>query len=258
LPALSIGDHSAALLGGFTASYTAELGTINEKNPKTRSMTLNARKLTGMIRMSNELATDIPGGSDQIVNLCGNGLAWYRDKAFLKGSGAGEPLGILNSGCLVEVDPEGGQGSGVIYENLTKMLSRLFAGSFKNSVWVCHQTLIPSLLQLSIAVGTGGSAVPVMTESNGEFKILTRPVIFTEKTETLGTKGDIMLCDFSQYVVGLRSGMRFDTSIHAHFATDELLARIIERHDGQPLWDSPLTLADGSTTVSPFVTLGDR
>jgi len=258
LPALSIGSHNEALLGGFEASYKAELATITEKNPKTRSMTLNAKKLTGMIRMSNELATDIPGGSDQIVNLCGNGLGWYRDRAFLKGSGSGQPLGILKSDCLVTVDPEGGQGSGVIYENLTKMMSRMFAGSFKNSVWVCHQTLIPSLLQLSIAVGTGGSHVPVLTESNGAFKILTRPVIFTEKTESLGTKGDIMLCDFSQYVVGLRSGMRFDTSIHAHFATDELLARIIERHDGQPLWDSPLTLADGSTTVSPFVTLGDR
>jgi HK97 family phage major capsid protein len=83
-----------------------------------------------------------------------------------------------------------------------------------------------------------------MTESNGQFSILTRPVIFTEKTETLGNKGDLMLCDFSQYVVGLREGMRFDTSI--------------QRHDGQPLWDSALTLEDGSTTVSPFVVLEAR
>ena len=52
--------------------------------------------------------------------------------------------------------------------------------------------------------------------------------------------------------------MRFDTSIHVGFSTDELLARIIERHDGQPLWDEALTLEDGSTTVSPFVTLAAR
>ena len=67
-----------------------------------------------------------------------------------------------------------------------------------------------------------------------------------------------MLADFSQYVVGLREGMRFDNSIHAHFTTDEVLARLIERHDGQPLWDTALTLQDGTTTVSPFVTLGTR
>lgn len=109
-----------------------------------------------------------------------------------------------------------------------------------------------------MAVGTGGNAIPVLSEASGEWKILTRPVIFTEKTEAVGTVGDIILADLSQYVVGLKSGLRFDQSIHVHFATDELLARLIERHDGQPLWDSALTLEDGSTTVSPFVTLEER
>lgn len=88
--------------------------------------------------------------------------------------------------------------------------------------------------------------------------MLTRPVIFTEKTETLGSKGDIGLFDFSQYVVGLREGMRFDLSAHVHFTTDELMARLIERHDGMPLWNEALTLEDGTTTVSPFVVLVER
>lgn len=259
IPAMVIGDHSTALFGGFTASYTAEAGTINENSPKARAMELNAKKLTGLIRFTSELNADTPGGMGQIETLCGKGLAWYRDKAFLKGTGAGQPLGILNAGCTLVVSKETGQKADtIVYENLTKMMSRMFAGSFANSVWVCHQTTIPQLLTLSLAVGTGGNAIPVMTESNGEFKILTRPVLFTEKTEPLGDEGDIMLCDFSQYVVGLRSGMTFETSIHVHFQTDELLSRIIERHDGQPLWDAPLTLEDGTTTVSPFVTLAAR
>ena len=259
IPAMYIGDHSSNLFGGFEASYTAELGTISENSPKARSMTLSAKKLTGLIRFSSELAADCVGGFDQIVNLCGKGLSWYRDRAFLKGSGSGQPLGILNAPCLVTVDPEVGQGEAtIVYENLTKMMSRMFAGSFGNSVWVVHQSAIPQLLGLTIPIGTGGSHIQVMKESNGQFSILTRPVLFTEKTETLGSKGDILLCDFSQYVVGLRAEMRFDTSIHAHFSTDELLSRIIERHDGQPLWDSALTLADGSTKVSPFVCLAAR
>lgn len=260
IPAMTIGNHSANLYGGFTASYTAETGTIDEHSPKTRSMVLNAKKLTGLLRFSNELAQDIPGGEGQIVNICGKGLSWYRDKAFLKGTGAGEPLGILNAGCTIAVAKESGQKADtIIYENLTKMMSRMFAGSFPNSIWVAHQTLIPQLLTLSVAVGIGGSHIPVMTKgANGGFEILTRPVLFTEKTEKLGDAGDIMLADFSQYVVGLRSEMRFDTSIHVHFTTDELLARLIERHDGQPLWDSALTLEDGATTVSPFVILAER
>lgn len=259
LPAMEIGNHSSSLFGGFTASYTAEAGTISEANPKARRMTLNAKKLTGLIRFSSELAQDIPGGENQIINICGKGLAWYRDKAFLKGTGAGEPLGILNSPCIIEVNPETGQLTDTIqYLNLTKMMAAMFSGSFGNSVWVCHQSTIPQLLQLSITVGTGGAHIPVLTRAGGGFEMLTRPVIFTEKTEKLGDKGDIMLCDFSQYVVGLRSEMRFDMSIHVHFTTDELLARLIERHEGQSLWDKALTLEDGSTTVSPFVVLGAR
>ncbi|MCG6537357.1 MAG: phage major capsid protein, partial [Syntrophales bacterium LBB04] len=260
LPAMTIGSHASNLWGGFTASYTAEEGTISEHNPKTRSMELNAKKFTGLLRFSNELVQDIPGGEGQITNICGKGLAWYRDKAFLKGTGAGEPLGIQNAPCGVTVAKETGQKKNtLVYENLTKMMAAMFAGSFANSVWVAHQTTIPQLLTLSLSVGTGGAPVPVMTRgANGGFEILTRPVIFTEKTVAVGNKGDIMLADFSQYCVGLRGEMRFDTSIHVGFTTDELYARLIERHDGQPLWDSPLTLEDGSTTVSPFVLLADR
>ena len=259
IPAMVIGDHSTALFGGFTASYTAEAATITDNSPKARAMELQAKKLTGLIRFSSELAADTPGGMGQIETLCGRGLAWYRDKAFLKGTGAGQPLGILNSPCLVTVGKQTGQKkSTILYENLLDMMSRMFAGSFANSVWVCHQSCIPQLLSLSLAVGTGGAPVPVMSQTNGVFTILTRPVLFTEKLNSLGTKGDILLCDFSQYVVGLRSDMRFDTSISVYFTTDELLSRILERHDGQPLWDKALTLADGTTTVSPFVALADR
>ncbi len=137
----------------------------------------------------------------------------YRDKAFLKGSGAGEPLGILNSDCLLVQAKESGQSASTInYLNLTGMLSMLHPACFKGSVWICHQSTIPQLLQLSIAVGTGGSHVPVMTEKDGGFSILTRPVIFTEKVEALRSQGDILLADFSQYVVGLREEMRIDLS----------------------------------------------
>jgi HK97 family phage major capsid protein len=259
IPAMSIGNHGVALFGGFTASYTDEAGTINEHNPKARSMELNAKKLTGLIRFSSELSADMVGGEQAIINICGKGLAWYRDKAFISGPGGGQPLGVLNSPCKVTVAKESGQKKEtIVYENLIKMMSRMYAGSFSNSIWLCSQSAIPQLLSLSLSVGLAGSAIPAMTESNGAFSILTRPVLFTEKVPALGTEGDISLLDLSTYVVGLRSGMRFETSIHVAFQTDELLSRIIERHDGQSLWSEPLTLADGVTTVSPVVTLANR
>jgi len=260
IPAMAIGSHSTSLYGGFVASYVDEAGSINEASPKTRSMTLNARKLTGLVRLSNELAADMTGGVDQIVQICGKGLSWYRDRSFLKGSGAGEPLGIMNSGCLITVSAEDGQPTNTVnYTNLTKMFARMYSGGFKNSCWIVHQTCLPQLLTLSITIGAAGDHIPVMREDgSGGYTILTRPVLITEKTEKLGDQGDIIFCDLSQYVVGLRQGMRFDLSPHVHFSTDETLARLIERHDGQPLWSEALTLEDGVTTVSPFITLQAR
>lgn len=259
LPAVDIGDHSSNLYGGFTASYKAEAATLAEANPKTRQMNLQAKKLTGFLRFSNELMADAQNGERQILDICGKGLSWYRDKSFLKGTGAGEPLGILNADCTLAQAKESGQSADtIVYENLVGMLGKLHPASFKNAVWVCHQSTIPQLLQISIAIGTGGSFVPVLSETDGQFTILTRPVIFTEKTEVLGDKGDILLCDFSQYIIGLRSEMRIDLSQHLYFSSDEGAARLIERHDAQPLWNEALTLEDGSTEVSPFVTLAAR
>jgi len=258
VPGTVIGDHSSNLLGGFRAFWEGEADSLTESAPKFRQIDLVTKKLTGLLKYSSEWSEDSPNAEKNLSNLCGAGLAWYRDKAFLKGSGVGQPMGILNAPCTITAGQETGQPSGtILYENLVQMFSKMHPACMKNAVWVAHQSTIPQLLTLYQSVGVGGSTVPVMTESDGSFKILTRPVIFTEKTEALGTKGDIMLCDFSQYIVGLRSGLRFETSTGPGFSTDEIYARLISRVDGMPLWDEPLGLESGGK-VSPFVVLESR
>ena len=257
IPAMTGGSHQSHLYGGFVASYTPEGGTIPENNPTVREIRLKTNKLTGLLRFSNELVTDMAGGVNQLIRIAGQGLAWYRDRAFLKGTGAGEPLGILNAPCTITADAVADQGANtIVYANVLTMMSHLHPGGFKNAVWLAHVSTLPQLGSLFVPIGNDyGSAVPVLNESSGEFRLLGLPVIFTEKCEPLGSRGDLILADLSQYVIGLRSGMRVDTSIHPGFLQDQLMARLIERHDGQPLWDAPLVLEDGTTEVSPFVVL---
>ena len=259
LPAMEIGSHASHLYGGFVANFKGETESLTEASPKTRQMTLTANKLTGLVKMSNELFTDIPGGGDQVVQICGKGLAWYRDYYFLRGNGAGEPLGALNANCTIAQPKETGQASStIVYENLAKMLSRLHPDCFNNAIWIAHPTCISELLSLSVPIGTAGSHYPVLRETDRGFRMLARPCVFSEKMQTLGTQGDILLADWSQYAVGLREEMRLDYSPHVYFTTDQIVARLISRFDAQPLWNSALTLKDGSTTVSPFVVLADR
>ena len=259
IPALEIGDHSSNLYGGFIAYWAAEQASLTEAEPLAREIDFQAKKLTGLVKFSNELMGDMIGGEKELVKILGRGLSWYRDSAFFSGSGAGEPSGLLNSNCKITVDKEVGQGAEtIILENLASMLSRLYAGGYKNAIWICSQSCIPQLLTLSLSVGTGGSAHPAMTESDGGCRIFGIEVVFSEKREVLGTEGDIVLTDLSQYAVGMREELRVDLSQHVYFTTDMGSLRLIARMDGMSLWDEALTLKDGSTTVSPIVTLQTR
>lgn len=258
-------NSSSTLYGGFAAGgWYGEAAEINLEVPKLRDIGLIAKKLAILVEASNELLLDgsYQQGLDAVIVKA---MSWYLDFGFLRGSGAREPLGVLNAPSLITVTKESGQAaSTIVYENLTKMFSRLHPASVNKSVWVANPTTIPQLLQIKIVIknvaGTenvGGAPVPVITESNGEFRILTRPVLWTEKLPSLGTAGDLLLADFSQYIVGLRKEMSLDRSAHLGFSRDSSHFRGILRGDGQPKWSNAYTPKSGST-LSWAVTLETR
>jgi HK97 family phage major capsid protein len=114
---------------------------------------------------------------------------------------------------------------------------------------------------MSLAVGTGG--VPVYLPANGisgaPFATLFgRPVIPVEYAATLGTVGDVVLADLSQYGLLTKGGIKQASSLHVAFTTDEMAFRATYRVDGQPLWKSTLTPFKGSATQSPTITLATR
>jgi len=187
-------------------------------------------------------------------------LAYFEDDAFINGDGAGEPLGILNADALITVTKETGQAATtLVAENLDKMYSRMLPSSVGNAVWIAHPDTFPQLASLSRAVGTGGSAIWVSNISDGPpSSIYGRPLIFSEKAQTLGTAGDIYFVDLSYYVVADRQAVTMAASEHVRFTNDEMVWRFVERIDGRPWIDSALTPRNGSNTLSPFVNLAAR
>jgi len=78
---------------------------------------------------------------------------------------------------------------------------------------------------------------------------------------------DILLCDFSQYLIGGkagRTGPQMDKSIHLKFDYDETAFRAVMRYDGQPWWSEPLTPkyptggTDNTDELSPFIALSTQ
>jgi HK97 family phage major capsid protein len=120
---------------------------------------------------------------------------------------------------------------------------------------------MPQLTQMAMVIGTGG--VPVYMPASGISgqtygTLFGRPVVPVEYCSTLGTVGDIILADFSQYVLADKGGVESASSAHVAFLTDEMVFRITYRVDGQPMWHSALTPFKGSNTLSPFITLATR
>src|SRR6201985_768228 len=200
-----------------------------------------------------------------ISQLFPEALAWYEDVAFISGSGAGEPLGMLSARnpSLVTVAAETGQGTAtIVWENIIKMYSRILPTSLSRGIWIATIDTFPQLATMALSVGTGGSAV-WMGDGAGQntppVSILGRPVYFTEKTNTVGTQGVISLVDPSFYLIGDRQSMSSMSSPDYKFGNDVTAYRVIERVDGQPWLQSAITPKNGSAnTLSPFVQLATR
>ena len=79
----------------------------------------------------------------------------------------------------------------------------------------------------------------------------------TEKCPALGTKGDLILCDLTQYAVGIRKEIALDRSIAPGWLEDLTDFRAIVRADGQGLWNKPITPKNGNP-LSWCITLAAR
>jgi HK97 family phage major capsid protein len=150
----------------------------------------------------------------------------------------------------------------VVYENVLNMWSRMWARSRANAVWLVNQDVEPQLYTMALNVGTGGAPVylPAAGASAAPYATLFgRPVIHVEYCATMGTTGDILLMDFSQYALADKGGIQSAMSMHVNFLYDETVFRFVYRVDGQPLWNAALTPASGSAnTLSPYVALATR
>ena len=258
VPAWEIGDHSSNLFGGVIAYWKGEEGSLTDVNPDVREMELKPKKLTILCTASGELVDDVPNFDSDVVEVLRQALKWYLNYNLLRGDGAGKPLGLLNAPSIVNVDKESGQAADTIeYKNVKKMYARMAPASQRRAVWIANYDTKPDLLEMTIPVGTGGSAVQVMKESNGQFTILGRPVMFSEKMPTLGDANDIVFADLSQYLVGLRGDIQVAKSPDVYFTTHKIAYRLIIRADGQHAWNEALTPKEGST-LSPVVGLKVR
>lgn len=251
-------DHSSSVSGGLTVTRRPELVDGTSSRMKFEQVQLNAHELFGFAFATESILADSPtsflailqaGFADEFANNAINER--------LNGSGNGAFAGVLGAACTVSVAKENQQAAAtIVTENIDKMAARNWR--YRQSVYLANHNTRPQLRALVRAVGTGGAPVPYFTQSvDGQEYLDGRPIFFTEWCATLGTVGDLILGNWSQYLEGEYQPMLQAESIHVRFIANERAFKFWKRNAGQPWWKVALTPKNGST-LSPFVTLATR
>lgn len=236
--------------GGLLGYWLAEGGTKVASKPKFAQLELKLKKVAALCYATDELLADATALESWLNRTVPQELRFQVENAIFQGTGAGMPLGIMNSPCLVA--PLRVDANEIDATDIAVMWSRRWAG-VNDYVWLINPSVFPQLVNMVVGnfplLSWGGIAgAPFAT-------IYGKPVIETEYNPNLGTSGDIMLASLSQYQTIVKGGVQAATSIHVQFVTDETAFRFIYRIDGQPLWQAALTSFAGTYTYSPFVVL---
>jgi HK97 family phage major capsid protein len=214
-----------------------------------------ARKLIGYTRCADELVDDSAISLEAFfsgpLGMAG-GVAWMEDYAFLMGTGAGQPLGIIPAPCTIQ---EGRvAANAVALADIIDMLEHFLPGG--RGIWIANQTLLPSIYGLNGPVGNPSYVWIPNARDTAPGTLFGYPLVFSEKPPALGTAGDIGIYDMSYYVIGDRQATTVESTKFDRWSYDQTSWRVVHRVDGQPWLSAPLTLQDGVSTVSPFVILG--
>lgn len=248
--------------GGVLAYWEGEADALTASKPKFGILELNLKKLTGLYYATDEVLQDATALESVITDFFGEEFGFKLDDAIVRGSGVGMPLGILRSPALITVPKTAGQTAGTVtFDNVLSMWSRCRARNRINAAWYINQEIETQLAKMSFTIGTSG--VPVYLPAGGASvtgysTLFGRPVIPIEQADALGSLGDIMLFDLSEYLLIDKGGINAASSIHVRFLYDESVFRFIYRVDGQPKRKTPLTPYKGASTLSPFVVLAER
>ena len=253
--------------GGVRAYWQQEAAQYTSSKPTYGKLRLELEKLTALWYSTDELLDDtMPGFANLVFDEFAKEITFKIEDAIINGTGVGMPLGIMNASCLVTTGGNSGgtarkNANEILYEDWTAMQRRLYTGPDSTVAILFNRDVIAQLLRWTVPGTTSAVFPPLSVMPVGgvqsPFGILGGQWADIEYAQTLGTAGDFMFFDGSQYVLPMKSaGTDFQTSIHFKFDTGEQAFRWTTRLNGAPWWNSAVTPKNGTVTLSPFVVLG--
>lgn len=242
------GGGNTALAAGVKATKRTEQSAATETEPSFEMIRWRVHDIGGWTKVSMNLVNDSPQAIESLLtSLFGIAIASKKEYFVLRGSGVGEPLGILNAPAAIGISPD--TDNVFAYADAVEMVSR-FKQFTANVRWVQHQSLLPDY---ALSGWTQGDTVFGLTNLGFGAGIN------SEHLPQANNSGCVLLADFGAYLLFEKGPTEIAFSEHAAFTSRMGTWRFNARVDGQPWMKSYVTLADpqGSYTVSPFIYFND-
>ena len=236
--------------GGVQGYWRPEAGSVTASKPKFRRINWELKALEVLMYITEEQLQDASQTSEIARMSAGEELMFMANDAILNGDGVGKPLGVLNSPALISVGRY--TASSVLNVDILNMWQRVHPANRANAAWFINSEVEPQLDQLYLTSSL--EARYVTYGADGVMRIKGKPVYVTEFNAALGTAGDIMVADMSDYLMW-EKGIQSSVNPWLQWLTSEQAFKFSYRIDGQPATYSAFTPYKGSNTQSPYVTL---
>jgi HK97 family phage major capsid protein len=251
VPTAGVGH--TAFAGGIVGGWAGEGSAGSSTDAAFKQIEYNIKKISAYTRVSNELSADSAMSIDALLSqLFGVAVSAIEEMSFMRGNGAGQPLGMLLAPCAIGVSPDTAGVFGMA--DAVEMISR-FKGVGGQPIWVGHISLLPDMAKyFGGSTGVTGIQAFIQPREGIPGSLLGFPLFWSEHMPQ-ANEDAIMLIDPKAYVIFDREPVRVAFSEHARFENDQGTYRVTKRLDGQPWMSKAITLADpqGSFTVSPIV-----
>jgi HK97 family phage major capsid protein len=247
---------SGSRWGGIVGYHRAEAGAMTGSKPKFRRINWELKAYDVLVYATDELLADSTQFSAVVEQGMNEEIAFMVNDDLVNGIGTSGPQGILNSGALISVLRN--TLLNVLHADILAMWQRLDSRSKKSASWYINSEVQPQLDALYFTGATSVLSPYIGYRPDGVMTIYGRPVVETEFNAALGTVGDIVLADMSQYLFWEKSTPEKSVNLWLAWLTGETAVRLTYRCDGQSSIASPLTPYKGTNTQSCFVALATR
>lgn len=203
--------YLARLAGGANVSWKSEGAAITESSPTFERVTLTAKTLPCLVRISAELFEDLsPEATDTIERELSLALSLELDRAVLRGSGVDpEPTGIRNA-AGVTVTSLGTNGASPTWDNVIDTVATVRAANLEPDgiVWASRtqQTFDKQKDLQNRYLEPPTSLAGIARVSSNQI-----PVNLTTGTNT--DTSEIYVGRWSDVLVGIRTDLRFQVRV---------------------------------------------